>query len=428
MTASVTFHDVTAEQQALGVFILRPDLAQRSGLNLSDMDETLGHHAILAALLDQAERGIPGSFQMLAADLTASGHLRNCGDGEHQGQAYLYWLRELGQRSIPQDADVARSSIKTASTRRQIAELAGRLGQVAGAPDPDDMLSVASELSVALDMAVNDNGIDADRPLPGLRSVAELLALPDEPRQWIVPGLLARKERVILIAAEGAGKSVLSRQVGACVAAGIHPFLTSARYTPARVLLVDLENPPGMVRTNLARHVRAVGGLDAIGDRYHVWNWPSGLDVRSPSGRSMLVRAIEATRPDLLLIGPLYKMAESRSGESYEDQAARTSKALDGLRDRYDLSLWIEHHMPKAVDGRRVSPFGASLWMRWPEFGLRMEPGEDNVYPLGRFRGDREDRHWPQELIRLGPNCPFMWTGGYDDRATEHEIFEACSV
>jgi hypothetical protein len=431
VSSPITYHDVSAEQRALGTYMLRPDLAQSSGLNLADMDETKGHHVILAALLDQAERGVPGSFQMLVADLTAAGHLRRCGDGRHQAHAYLYWLRELGQQSIPQDADVARASIKIASTRRQIAELGARLGQVAASTDPDDMLSTASELSVALDMAVNDNGIDGDRPLPGLRSVAELLAMPDEPEEWIVPGLLARKERVILIAAEGSGKSVLSRQVGACVAAGIHPFLPSARYTPARVLLVDLENSPGMVRRNLARHVAAVGGLDAIGDRYHVWNWPSGLDVRSPSGRSMLVRAIEATRPDLLLIGPLYKMAEPRTGESYEEQASRTSKALDGIRDRYDVSLWIEHHMPKAQDGKRSHPFGSSLWQRWPEFGIRMEEptsAEDNMYPLGRFRGDREIRHWPQSLVRLGLGSKFMWTGMYDDRATEHAIYSACSV
>lgn len=429
MTAPLAYHDVVAEQRALGVYLLRPDLAQRHGLSLSDVDPVRGHDLILAQVLDQAERGIPGSFQLLAANLTAANVLHRLGDEDHRGQAYLFYLRDLGQQAIPMDAEVARRQIKQATTKRTLAEIGTRLTQASAGPDPDSMLETAADLQIALTLAIDDNGIDADRPLPGLRSVAELLSMPEEPRHWIIPGLLAHKERVLLIAGEGAGKSVLSRQVGACVAAGIHPFYPRARFEPSRVLLVDLENPPGIVRRNLATHVANVGGLDAIGDRYHVWNWPSGLDVRSPGGRSMLVRAIEATRPDLLVIGPLYKMAEPRSGEAHEEQAARTSKALDSLVQRYGITLWIEHHMPKAQDGRRTSPFGASLWMRWPEFGLRLdEPSredEPNVYRLGRFRGDREIRHWPEALVRGAGR--FMWSGMYEDAETEAEIAQVCA-
>jgi hypothetical protein len=428
---ALTRYETTAEQRALGIFMLRPDLALRSGITVSDMDAAKGHDLILTSLLEQADRGVPGSFQMLAADLAARGHLRRCGDGSRSEQAYLFALRELGQTAVmPSDLDVARKQIKEATLYRRVAELSMRLAQATGQPDPEVMLENVAELTMGLQLAVDDNGIDGDRPLPGLRSVAELLAMPDEGRRWIVPGLLARQERTLLIAGEGMGKSVLSRQLGACVAAGVHPFLPRApRYTPSRVLLVDLENPPSIVRRNMEHHVHAVGGLDAIGDRYHVWNWPMGLDVRSPAGRSMLIRAIEQTRPDLLVIGPLYKMAESRSSETYEEQAAKTAAALDALRQRYDLSLWIEHHMPKAQDGRRSSPFGASLWMRWPEFGLRLEQPvageqEDNTYTLGRFRGDRETRHWPDALVRGAGRL--QWAGMYDDAEVEAEIYRAC--
>jgi hypothetical protein len=427
MTA-LTYHDVTAEQRALGVYMLRPDLLLKAGLNLADMDELRGHHAILSALQDQAERGIPGSFQLLVAELTAKGLLNRLGDEHHRGQAYLFYLRDLGQQSIPQDADVARQSIRQASIRRQLAEVGTRLVQVSEQPDPDDMLSNAAELSLALDLAVNDNGLDADRPLPGLRSVPELLAMPDRPTDWLVPGLLGRQERVVFIGPEGHGKSVLSRQVAVCVAAGLHPFLPRVHrypFAPHRTLLVDLENPPGMVRRDLARQLRPLGGQDIVADRMHVWNWPAGLDLRAPSGRSLLVRAIEQTKPDLLCIGPLYKMADARSSESYEEQAQRLSKALDGLRQRYDLTLWIEHHMPNPdQEGRRTRPFGSSLWSRWPEFGPRMDMPtrqEPGVYRLGRFRGDREVRQWPDGIVR-DTGGRLLWAGMWDDEETERQI------
>lgn len=429
---ALSYFDIEAERRVLGIYINNPALALRTGISLADLSGSGGHQQILAAVLDQAESGIPGSFQHLVASLTAAGHLRRCTDGSHHEAAYLFHLRDLGQTAVlPYDLDVARKAIKAASLRRGLAEDATRLIQeLQSQPDPEVMLEVATDLSVAISMRVDDNGLDDDKPLPGLRSVAELLALPEEPRQWIVPGLLARRERVILIADEGAGKSVLSRQVGACVAAGVHPFLPQApRYAPSRVLLVDLENPAGIVRRSLAQTVHAVGGLEAIGDRYHIWNWPAGLDVRSPAGRAMLTRAIEQTRPDLLLIGPLYKMSEPRSSETYEEQAKRTATALDGLIARYGCAMWIEHHSAKpGGDGRRANPFGSSLWMRWPEYGLRMEqPGqanEPNVYPLGRFRGDREARHWPDQLVRGAGRL--LWSGMYEDAETEDDIVRAC--
>lgn len=425
---ALAYHDMLAEETVLGCYINNPALALKGGIGLGDVSPTSGHQHVLAAVLDQAEQGIPGSFQQLAATLTATGKMRYVGNETHREQGYLFYLRDLGQKAIlPYDLDTARKAVKAASLRRGLAEDATRLMQtLTTQPDPEVMLEVATELAVAIGLRVDDNGLDEDRPVKDLRSVADLLALPEEPRQWVVPGLLAKRERVILIADEGAGKSVLSRQVGACVAAGVHPFLPHAgRYTPGRVLLVDLENPPGIVRRSLGQTVDSVGGLDAIGDRYHIWNWPSGLDVRSPGGRAMLMRAIEQTRPDLLLIGPLYKMSEPRSNETYEEQAKRTAASLDGLVARYGFALWIEHHSAKpGGDGRRANPFGSSLWMRWPEFGLRMEqPGqqnEPNVYPLGRFRGDREQRHWPDSLVRYASRLP--WSGMYEDAETEADI------
>lgn len=64
-----------------------------------------------------------------------------------------------------------------------------------------------------------------------------------------------------------------------------------------------------------------------------------------------------------------------------------------------------------------MTPFGSSLRLRWPEFGLTLEPKGnfapgDEVYSVevGRFRaGDREVADWPQELDR-NPKNTIPWT------------------
>ncbi len=424
-------HDLTAEQTILGVYIHRPDLALRQRLHLDDFHEGYGHQHIFAALLDQADRGIAGSFQILHADLQNKGVLEACGDStQRRGVAYLFHLRELGQIAIAHDEESSRRQIRVAAWRRGTAAMATRIMQAVSNPDPELAIDQVAEFVLGAQILLDDNGIDGDRPLPGLRTVGALLGMPEEPRRWVVPGLIEKQDRVMLIAPEGHGKSVLSRQIALCAAAGVHPLvqIPGAVFPPHRTLLVDLENPLSMVRRDLRVQVNrliAMGADDTqIRENCAVWNWPSGLDIRMNGGRHLLTRAIEQTRPDLVCIGPLYKMAEAKSSESYEEQAQHVAASLDSLRQKYDLAFWIEHHMPKPQEGRRTNPFGASLWMRWPEFGLRMEQPKDGKYALSRFRGDREERSWPQQLTRSGP---LMWNGLWDDDDDEMHVVDLCT-
>ena len=63
----------------------------------------------------------------------------------------------------------------------------------------------------------------------------------DDSYDWIIPNLLERRERVIVVAAEGVGKTMLARQVAITTSLGVQPF-TFQRMEPIRTLTVDLEN------------------------------------------------------------------------------------------------------------------------------------------------------------------------------------------
>jgi hypothetical protein len=51
-----------------------------------------------------------------------------------------------------------------------------------------------------------------------------LLRETDDSYDWCIEYLIETAERVIVVAAEGVGKTMLARQIAICVAAGIHPF------------------------------------------------------------------------------------------------------------------------------------------------------------------------------------------------------------
>jgi len=228
----------------------------------------------------------------------------------------------------------------------------------------------------------------------------------DEPEyDWHVEGLLERGDRLIITGEEGQGKSTLLRQMSVQCAAGIHPF-TLEQIPPVRVLLVDLENSRRQVR-------RAVRPL-LLSARRHLAPGMLQLAVLGRSldllgnkdDRDWLTSEVERTRPELLALGPLYKLAE---GDPREEVAARAvSNYLDDLRNDHALTVLIESHVPYASGNTRtrpMRPYGASLWSRWPEFGIYLGTGP--AWALTHWRGPRDERSWPVALQRGGA---WPWT------------------
>lgn len=232
----------------------------------------------------------------------------------------------------------------------------------------------------------------------GSRELFDFLDEPEPEYDWLIPDLLERGDRVIVTGQEGHGKSTFLRQLCLQVAAGVHPF-TLDQMPSYRTLLVDLENP----ERHLRRKIRELAYLAPItkGDVL-VLPKPEGLDLTDSTDRQRLELTVAMHEPALLCIGPTYKMA---SGDPKDEEQARTvSQALDHIRVQYSCTLIIETHQPYAAQGasRPERPYGASLWSRWPEYGIYLSPHGD----LSHWRGQRDERQWPKKLVR---GAPWPW-------------------
>ncbi len=81
--------------------------------------------------------------------------------------------------------------------------------------------------------------------------------------------------------------------------------------------------------------------------------------------------------------------------------------ALDAARIKTDCALITEAHAGHGDSANRsVRPTGSSLLMRWPEFGYGIKPlgeadedGRSRHVAVLPWRGPREERHWPRELM-----------------------------
>lgn len=258
------------------------------------------------------------------------------------------------------------------------------------------------------------NGAAADMPIDQGRLVfwPEFIQEKDDNNfEWVIPGLLERSERVIVVAAEGVGKTMLARQVSILSACGIHPF-SFQPMKPVRTLFVDLENPERIIKRISRKIFTEAMKLSRMTEQpeAHLFMKPAGLDLLKDGDRALLEKRLEETKPDLICIGPLYKSFVDPGGRTSEAIAIEVAKYLDDIRTAYRCALWIEHHAPlgSTMATRDLRPFGSAVWSRWPEFGLALHPaiGEAFRYDVKHFRGARDERPWPLVISR-GVQFPF---------------------
>ena len=293
-----------------------------------------------------------------------------------------------------------------------VADLAARrrlmgIGELTAAKAADRDVDIAETIT-DLQAATEEVRLPLDQFVPS-KDALELLDGTDE-YDWIVPRLLEAGDRVIWTAGEGVGKSELQLQLACMLASGLHPFARH-QIRRLRVLLVDLENSERQLR----RRIRKL--LELCGDNYQgglriTEPRAAGIDLRNPRDFRWLDRHCEQVQPELLVLGPLYKAFRTHGRESKSDETAaeEAAYAIDKIRQRYGCAVSIEAHSPHGEGNDRAGlrPIGASLWMRWPEFGYGLKPiPQERSVELKQWRGARDrDRDFPSTLY-VGNRWPW---------------------
>jgi len=398
-------YSLQAEQAVIGGVLANPQLAGRIELPAADFYQPI-HETIWRTISDLAGAGKPTDPVSVLDALTTAGLAARIG-----GAPYLHDCLQTATLSAGLLSDHVEIVRNHATVRRTLEALdeARRVVRSAGSTDPEQILERVERLIGAVPS--RDSG-DYD----SLMTLDEFLDRDLGPVEWVIPGLLAKRERLIVTAGEGVGKSTLMRQFALCAAAGMHP-LTGRSFPAVKTLVIDCENEERIMQEELdllRSAIRAHGNNP--GHRLMIDRREEGLDLADPADRRWLSRRVEAMNPDLLVIGPAYKLYVGGSKDRDEDLARSVTSYLDKLRSRHGFALILEHHSAKGHGGgkRTIEPFGSSLWMRWPEFGIGLSHAE---HPAGKdlrlvdvthWRGQRaRGRVWPFRL-QAGEGLPWV--------------------
>lgn len=404
-------YDITAESAVLGAVMASPENCREVFLSLRSNDWYNRESREAAALItDLLVRDRPADPDSVLVEAMSRGLVPHKIRGE-------FLLMCSNSACLPASVPFFADRIRDLSAARRLWEVGTRAAQRMESAWKTGTDKVQIQLAVSELRKVCDEAeeIVADLSHPPT-PMGEFLDHEDE-RSWLIPGLLERSERIVLTGAEGGGKSVLCSQLAACMAGGLHPFTAAplgAGNRGIRVLVVDCENSPQQSRRRfrwmigMADAARSKHGLSPMdwSETMFIDTRPAGIDLLSSKDTAWLEQAISQTAPDLLVLGPLYKLHHLNPND--ETAARELVWVLDGLRERHGFALLTEAHAGNGTDGhgdRMMRPLGSSLFRRWPEFGFGLRrskldnsKGRAELVDVVSWRGSREERQWPTSL------------------------------
>ncbi len=384
-------------------------------LELDDQDFIDPRTKVVATIARDMLRAHPGRPLdpiQVNAELDRRGKLTEAHGGVDRG--YVLSLAAIENTPMAASAQYYAEAVRTSTRVRLAQNAAQRLARATnGEGASDDLSELIAKHTETL--AAIPPALDGSAPAEPA-TIADLLSMEFD-HDWLIPGLIERGERVVLVAAEGGGKSVLSTQWAIAMAGGLHPFTGQPAGDPKRVLLIDTENGPRQTQRRyewVGRRMPKARAGWAHRIQHHIRT--EGLDLAGRD-RSWLMKVAADCSPDLIIVGPAYKIM--RGDPQRDNDVLALLGALDEVRTRHNAAIFIETHSGHGKDAggvRIVRPYGSSVWLRWPEIGVGLVRSEGDQggkfpteYAVNHWRGAREERDWP-ELIERGTENQLPWS------------------
>ncbi len=166
-----------------------------------------------------------------------------------------------------------------------------------------------------------------------LTSLSDLLAEPDEEREWIVDGLLSSGGLSILAAKPKTGKSTLARQLALCVSRG-EPFL-DRETVGGQVIYLALEERRADVRS----HFKLMGATGSENLKVYT-------EIPPPDGVVQLRETAVDNKPVLIVIDTLARLAKIKDGNDYIQTTAGLEPFI-ALAREVGTHILLLHHTKK---------------------------------------------------------------------------------
>lgn len=406
MTEPEPPQDLDAERAVLGACMEWPGNYRQVANILTADDWYLDQHRIIWSAIEAA------FVEGLVADPVILADRIGSGLDRFGGRGYLATLYEKAPAASALVCVEHANLVAAAAVRRRMVVVGKRIQQIAYSAD-----SNMFELQERARKEVEEAGSTQQSVDVLTVPLSTFMHAEMSERKMIVPGLLGVGDRLVITGQGGLGKSTALLQLAVCAATGIPPldWRGGEVHEPRKVMIMDHENPDHRVKTRLwpllkmARDYTGMSEQD-MDSQLTLGGHGNAIDLLAARDVLSLLRTIEHDKPDLLYIGPVYKM--HKGDPDKEMVIKQVTDALDHIRAMGVVIITEAHHTKSAKMGGSLEPSGANLWTWWPEFGLglRLDPDSDAIMrrcSLERWRYDREDSEWPEFITGGSGSWPW---------------------
>lgn len=130
---------------------------------------------------------------------------------------------------------------------------------------------------------------------------------------WFVDGIICAERGHTIYSAPGVGKSLLVREISACLATG-KPVLGLSAKEPIKVLYIDHENIP---KSDIRRSLIDMGFTwEELEANFKLMSFPEFTPFDLPKGGQELRRALEILKPDLVVIDTLSRAVQGKENDN----------------------------------------------------------------------------------------------------------------
>ena len=221
-------------------------------------------------------------------------------------------------------------------------------------------------------------------------------------RQWIVPGLLLRRNVTILVAPPGSGKSLLTLQMGLMMSTAMHWGGWKPR-KPCKILIINAEDDNDEMRRRLYAACKEMGITDTsvLCDRLAIAEAPGDIIIAKADSRTHtviaqpMVKRLEQTvidnEFDVLIVDPF---AETFEGDENSNSELKWAAVLwRAIARKTNAAVMLVHHTRKfgAEAGNMDSARGGGALVgvaRIVSTLFQMTQQEAAIYDVGE-----EERH-----------------------------------
>jgi len=233
---------------------------------------------------------------------------------------------------------------------------------------------------------------------------------------WIVDNLISGTDRLLLVATQKVGKSIMALQLSSCVA-GQHNFLGFNVDKPRKVLYIAGE---GDIRELQKRRKKMEKVYPTIKDHLFFWPIPE-RPLNTPGGKADLIKVGLEYMPQLTIFDPVYSLMR---GSMKDDEAVGDFvRAVNTYQYTVKSAIIVIHHTHRAIkitnnwnDQAKVLDegddafFGSMLWKAWPHMVFLLKKNADASRTLV-CETHREEAPFekPIELTLVAPE-PLLYT------------------